>query len=91
MGARVVEIFGYEIMIPQTVFDRWTWRGWCDPADPLTAEIVVEGTPHTHMIAITIRGGVPSMDVAIDAAQIALDAYADAIAATAQAHGGAAA
>ncbi len=69
------------------LIDRWTWCGICDPDDPLIADVAIDAAPHTHTIVITIRGGVPSIDVAIDAAQIALDAYADAIAATAQVRG----
>jgi hypothetical protein len=61
-------------------FDQWTWRGVCDPADPVTAEVVVTGFSDCHEILITIRGGVGSIDPAVEAAQAALDCWTEAIA-----------
>lgn len=71
-------------------FDRWTHRAVCDLDDPLTADLVVEGSIFHHEIKITIWGAVGSIDPAIEAAAIALDAYASAIAAEARPGGRAA-
>jgi hypothetical protein len=62
------------------LFDRWDARLVCDPDDSLTADLTVEGSLLHTEIRITIWGAVGSIDPAIDAAQIALDAYAEAIA-----------
>ncbi|WOB45496.1 hypothetical protein HNI00_21940 [Thermoleptolyngbya oregonensis NK1-22] len=60
--------------------NRWEARLVCDPGDPLTADLLVEGSPIHHEIRITIWGSVGPLDDAIAAAQVALEAYADTIA-----------
>ncbi|MGG6297837.1 hypothetical protein ACQ4M4_25875 [Leptolyngbya sp. AN02str] len=64
--------------------DHWISYPILDLEDPLAARVEVEGDRTHHKISIVIVGAVPVLEVAIDAAQAALEAYADAIAQAAQ-------